>query len=118
MVAPFDDVSRFSIPGGDPFDFDNDKALDCVAIGFGENEFKEIGLTGFIINVTVKYGPRACAKTYVSSGIARNSLEGRGGCFEKNLMQCMCRNEIRHKIHKYILRAHLQVYIIHYSIFY
>lgn len=60
MQDAFDSVSQYIAVSVHAYAFDNDAELDCIAIGFGLNEFGQLLAKGFMVNTTIKYGPEAC----------------------------------------------------------
>ncbi|VVC43492.1 Peptidase S1, PA clan,Serine proteases, trypsin family, histidine active site,Serine proteases, trypsin, partial [Cinara cedri] len=62
LAVPFNNVTKYTILSGHPDEFANNTELSCFVLGFGDtgnpnNIYKNIG---FITNVEVKYGSKAC----------------------------------------------------------
>lgn len=58
-------VKRFAVIGGHPYEFANNKEIDCTIIGFGElskneSNYPNDELKGYLTTVKVKYGKDAC----------------------------------------------------------
>ncbi|XP_026816033.1 chymotrypsin-1-like [Rhopalosiphum maidis] len=57
---PFPKIKKYIKIGGTPSDFTDDKILNCTVIGFGLINEDTMGSKGFMSNVFVKHGRKAC----------------------------------------------------------